>query len=171
MQTLKHLLERLKKYKWLILAAGVIALFLLILLTSEKYGFSPQTPNKTPQETPPRSDILLLMHATPPSEIPRQIADGAEYIQLEFSTAIDISEIQVAVSPYMKLETRVFKDRPNILWLIPNKAFWKPQTKYRITVTGVKGLSGETLIEAVKYTYYNDPPTNIEYSGENVFIP
>ncbi len=167
--------ELLKKYKIpLIILAMIVGIVILAVIYSPKGTTQLPTFRVSPDTTgsqEPGVVPLTLVSRQPLSDQPREAVDQAEFIKFEFSAPVNVDTLKMKVNPYIKLKTKVFPENPNALWLIPDGVLWESRVKYTIIIAHLEGMAGEKLLEPVKHTYYNDPPLNVDWVGEDVFFP
>jgi hypothetical protein len=168
---MQKLINLIKRYKApLVILVGILGLLIFLLITQVKEGIK-LSPVKVVEQPYPTdaSGTLTLLEAIPPSGEQRQSPDTTEYIELRFSAPIDVDTLKMRIRPYINLKATVYKEEPNILWLIPNQTSWENKTQYEIVITSLGGLSGEKLQRVIQYSYYNNPPEHIEAVGEGIF--
>ena len=157
---MKTILEKLKRYKWAVLAVGIVALILLVFFIykySKKHQQLPVNP----------AEKITFVKASPPSGL-RQTINAFSEVVFEFSQPVDPNSALsfVSVEPNIGLKVEVSPLDGKFLWVIPTNP-WEDNTEYRIKISGdLTSVDGVKLGSPIDYLYLNVTPTNIEGGGD-----
>ena len=157
---MKTILEKLKRYKWAVLAVGVITLILLVFFIykySKKHQQLPVNP----------AEKITFVKASPPSGL-RQTINAFSEVVFEFSQPVDPNSALnfVSVEPNIGLKVEVSPLDGRFLWVIPTSP-WKDNAEYRIKISGdLTSVSGAKLGSPIDYLYLNVTPTSIQGGGD-----
>lgn len=159
MEIIKAFLEKIKKDKpALVIFALSVAVILLAF--SGGSGKKPETNQLSPVNI--KKLQLKLLNVTPQNGR-RESVDKAETLMFTFSQPIRPDTIKVTVNPSIRLKILIPSDNLETILITPDNTIWQPQTTYSINISqALTSESGDTLDKSVDYTYYNNPPKNIE---------
>ncbi len=108
---------------------------------------------------------LTLISVDPPSG-KRESIDGFTPTAFKFSAPVDQSSVKASTSPTNLLRITVFPEKPDTVFVEPQKTAWQTGVEYVITIkAGLRGTSGEELKEDIVYSFSNTPPEFIELTN------
>ncbi|PIS22428.1 hypothetical protein COT50_02025 [candidate division WWE3 bacterium CG08_land_8_20_14_0_20_41_10] len=145
------------------LIVGLITLMFVFYLLSSG-GYLPSTPpvivnNSTPPVVLNTAELVLVN--TNPQVGHRETVNPFSQTFFEFSADLDEKSAVVTTSPYIVINTKVYKTDPRTLVVEPSKSPWIDDIEYTITIKKIKGINGDELKNPVEYKFSNTVLTEV----------